>query len=288
MAGVDKAQLRHISALLKEIEIIEDACGGTRGRKSQKAGDEFTVCKLELNETLAQLKQDIKTKKGIEERVGTNTESIKLKNKIKSSLEEAKKLQRKMEGAYKENERDYDNGQTELKSDEIKSRQELVSLMKQDLEYTENEFEPKTSGGPSSGGRGFQLGQQARQKRQKKREQGLMSSEPQPLTAKQQAFIQESIERDAVLDEKLDLIKQGVQQLNAIGTDINEELDKQAVMLDEVEQKMDAVTEKLENRNEQIKKLLESTGGATRWCPVMILCVILLACIGYIWNAFVA
>ena len=115
-----------------------------------------------------------------------------------------------------------------------------------------------------------------------------MSSEPQPLTAKQQAFIQESIERDAILDEKLDLIKQGVQQLNAIGTDINEELDKQAVMLDEVEQKMDKVTEKLENRNEQIKKLLDSTGGATRWCPVMILCIILLACIGYIWNAFIA
>ena len=81
---------------------------------------------------------------------------------------------------------------------------------------------------------------------------------------------------------KLDLIKQGVQQLNAIGTDINEELDKQAVMLDEVEQKMDKVTEKLENRNEQIKKLLDSTGGATRWCPVMILCIILKPCIKHI------
>ena len=158
MTNLDKAQLRHISSLIKEIEIIEDACGGNRGRSAKKAGDEFTVCKLELNETLTILKQDIKTKKGIEERVGTNTESIKLKNKIKAGIEEAKKLQRQMESAYRENERDYDNGQTELKSDEIKSRQELVQLMKQDMEYTENEFEPKTSGGPSSGGRGFQLG----------------------------------------------------------------------------------------------------------------------------------
>ena len=90
------------------------------------------------------------------------------------------------------------------------------------------------------------------------------------------------------MDEKLDIIKQGVMQLNAIGSDINQELDKQAVMLDEVEQKMDAVTDKLENRNEQIKKLLETSGGATRWCPVLILCVILMACIGYIYNAFLA
>jgi len=54
------------------------------------------------------------------------------------------------------------------------------------------------------------------------------------------------------------------------------------------EQKMDGITEKLESRNEQIKKLLDASGGATRWCPVLILCVILMACIGYIYNAFIA
>merc|ERR1712154_30208 len=155
--------------------------------------------------------------------------------------------------------------------------------MKQDLEYTENEFEPKNK--PSGGG--FQLAQ-ARERRRKKREQGLVSEEPQPLTQKQQQFIQESIQRDKVLDDKLDLIKQGVMQLNAIGQDINEELDKQAVMLDEVEQKMDKVNDKLESRNVQIKKLLDASGGATRWCPVLILLVILLACCGYIYQAFIA
>lgn len=293
MAGIDKSQLRSINQLIKEIEIIEMECTGNKGRNNAANSklDEFQICKLELAEKLATIKQDIKTRKGIEERLGTNAQSIKLKSKIAKNLEEAKKSQRKMEAAYKENERDLDNGQTELKSDEIASRQELVQLMKQDLEYTENEFSPKSgigSGPGGGGGGGFQLAAAAREKRKKRRDQGLISSEPQPLTQKQQAFIQESIERDKILDEKLDVIKQGVMQLNAIGQDINEELDKQAVMLDEVEQKMDAVTEKLENRNEQIKKLLESTGGATRWCPVLILCVILMACVGYIYNAFIA
>merc|ERR1712130_86491 len=194
--------------------------------------------------------------------------------------------QRKMEDAYNENMRDFENGQSELTSEQIQQRKELLELMKQDLEYTANQFAPNKN--MSGGGGGFQLAQQAREKRRNKRDKGLMSSEPQPITAKQQAFIQESIERDQVLDEKLDIIKQGVMQLNAIGSDINQELDKQAVMLEEVEQKMDAVTDKLENRNEQIKKLLETSGGATRWCPVLILCVILMACIGYIYNAFLA
>ena len=283
--AADKAQLRQISALIKEIEIIEEACTGNKGRNNKNSKlDEFTQAKLDLNECLATLKQDIKTKKGIEKRVGTNAESIKLKNKIKSNVEEAKRLQRKMEAAYRENEQDADNGQSELKPDEVKQRQELVSLMKQDLEYVENEYEPKNSSG---GGGGFQLAQAAREKRRKKRDNGY-STEPVPLTDKQQAFIQESIQRDKVLDEKLDVIKDYVVKLNAIGTDINEELDKQKVMLDEVEQKMDKVTLKLERRNEDIKKLLEASGGAARWCPVMILCIILLACIGYIWNAFIA
>ena len=106
----------------------------------------------------------------------------------------------------------------------------------------------------------------------------------QPLTQAQQQFIQESIERDAVLDEKLDVIKQGVIQLGQIATDINEELDRQDKMLDEVDQKMDKVQEKLEARNKQMKKILEQTGGAQRWCPIIILFVILLALIGYIYQ----
>eukprot|EP01083_Nonionella_stella_P053889 142397_1 len=283
---VDKTGIRTLSQLIKEVEIIEEACVGRNTRSAEESKlDEFQLAKLELNDKLALLKQDIKTRRGIEERIGSNAESIKLKAKIKKTMDEAGRAQRKMEAAYREDERDLENGQTELGSDDIKQRQEIMSLMKQDFEYQQNEFQPNRGGG---GGGGFQLAQQAREKRKKKRDQGLMSSEPQPLTQKQQAFIQESIQRDQVLDEKLDIIKQGVMQLNAIGTDINEELDKQKVMLEEVEEKMDHVTEKLENRNEQIKKLLEASGGATRWCPVLILCVILMACVGYIYNAFIA
>ena len=87
---------------------------------------------------------------------------------------------------------------------------------------------------------GFQIAQQAREKR------GDASAKAQPLTQAQQ----QSIERDAVLDEKLDVIKQVVIQLGQIATDINEELHRQDKMLDEVEV-----------RNKQMKKILEQPGG---------------------------
>merc|ERR1719499_2871108 len=189
----------------------------------------------------------------MEERMGTTSEVVKLKIQIKSRADKCKQLHRQLEGAWQQNERDLERegqkeGGSKMNAEELQSRKELMDLMKQDLEYTENEFEPKKA---TSGGGGFKVAQAARERRRKKREQGLVSDEPVPLTAKQQQFIQESIQRDKVLDEKLDIIKQGVQQLNAIGQDINEELDKQAVMLDEVEQKMDKVNDKLESRNVQ-------------------------------------
>lgn len=115
---------------------------------------------------------------------------------------------------------------------------------------------------------------------------GLITDEPIPLTGKQQAFIQMSIQRDKVLDEKLEIIKMGVRQLGVIGQDINIELEKHEEMLKQVGDKMNDVQDKIENRNKQLKDLLKKSGGMTRWCPVFILFIILLACLGYIYNSF--
>ena len=59
-------------------------------------------------------------------------------------------------------------------------------------------------------------------------------------------------------------------------------------MLEEVEQKIDKVTDKLESINAQMKAILDKQGGGTRWGCVLILFVLLLACLGYIYNAFIA
>ena len=134
----------------------------------------------------------------------------------------------------------------------LKEREELVELMKQDLVFTENGYKPK-----SDQGRGYSIAKQARDRRKKMREAGKMSAEPQPLTESQQQFIQMSIERDAIIDEKLDIIKQGVQQINQIAHDVNNELKKQEIIIDEATQKMDDVTEKIQQRNKQLQDLLD-------------------------------
>ena len=283
-----RKNLRIIDSWIQDIETIEVACKGTKGRSDADSKlDDFQRYKLDLNDKLSVLKQDISTKKGIEDRVGTNAESIKLKSKIKRNLDDARRIQIKLDLAYKEAQRDFDNGDSDMTVEEIRSRQELAELMAQDLEFVQNEFDPKETAQVDDSG-GFKLAYRGRERRREKRatakDRGLVASEPQPLTAKQQAFIQESIERDRELDEKLSQIQAGVKMLGAIAGDINHELDVQKTMLEEVDNKMVNVTDKLETRNEEIKLLLEQSGGAGRWCPALVLCIILMACIGYIYN----
>ena len=89
---------------------------------------------------------------------------------------------------------------------------------------------------------GFQIAQQAGDQRLR----GGASAKVQPSTKAQQHFIQVY-----VVHEKLDTIKQDAIaiQLIQIATDINKELDRQDKMLDEVDQQIDIVQEKLESRN---------------------------------------
>ena len=116
------AQLRYIKELIREIEIIEVECGGEGSKKVDSTLDHFQRTKLELNEIMKTLKQDIKTQKGIEERVGTNSESIKLKHQITKNLSDAKRLASELEDAYEHqitknlfDQKDYDNGQSDGK-----------------------------------------------------------------------------------------------------------------------------------------------------------------------------
>lgn len=154
--------------------------------------DDFQRYKVDLNDKLSILKQDISTKKGIEDRFGTTAESIKLKSKIKKNLDDARRIQNKLDMSHRDAKRDFDNGDSDMTVEEIRSREELAKLMAQDLEFVQHEFEDIGAFKLDHGA--FKLLYRRRQKRREKR--GSVVSEPQPLTAKQQAFIQESIERD--------------------------------------------------------------------------------------------
>ena len=62
-------------------------------------------------------------------------------------------------------------------------------------------------------------------------------------------------------DELLDIISQGLDDLQEMAIDMNKELDVQKVMLEETDMQMDRTKEKFQAANSQLKDILDKSGG---------------------------
>jgi len=106
----------------------------------------------------------------------------------------------------------------------------------------------------------------------------------QPMSAQVQAFMEEKDtalkEQDGILTE----INKGLDDLLHMAEDINKTLKVQDAMLDELGTKIDNNIEAFKTANLKLKHLLKESGGLSRWCPILICFIILLALLGYIYS----
>jgi hypothetical protein len=86
-------------------------------------------------------------------------------------------------------------------------------------------------------------------------------------------------------DGKLDQVLAGVKVLRAIGEDMKTEITMQGQILKDMDVQIDKTTGKFKVANRKMKELLEESGGASRWCPVLISIVIICALVGYCMTA---
>jgi len=135
--------------------------------------------------------------------------------------------------------------------------------------------------------------EERRQKRDKRRgrrkgdkEEDEMDDmkEVRPMSAQEQTFMEEKDtaykEQEVILDE----INKGLEELLEIGEDMNKNLKVQGHMLEELGDKIDANIENFKNANVRLKHLLDESGGLSRWCPIIICFIILIALCGYIFS----
>lgn len=87
-------------------------------------------------------------------------------------------------------------------------------------------------------------------------------------------------ERDADFDRQLDEIGEGIQDLAEIAALQGEEVDRQAVLLASVHNKMDLATERMTKVNTKMKDTLEEVGRSSDKLCVDIICIVLM--IGFI------
>jgi len=82
-------------------------------------------------------------------------------------------------------------------------------------------------------------------------------------------------ERDADFDRQLDEIGEGIQDLAEIAALQGEEVKRQSTMLDEVNNKMDTVGDRMTNVNSRMKQTLEDVGRSGDKLCVDIMCICL-------------
>lgn len=95
------------------------------------------------------------------------------------------------------------------------------------------------------------------------------------MTDDQRQQILQLEERDADFDRQLDEIGEGIQDLAEIAALQGEEVKRQSVMLEVVNNKMDKVNERMISVNTKMKETLEEVGRASDKLCVDIMCIVL-------------
>ncbi len=95
-------------------------------------------------------------------------------------------------------------------------------------------------------------------------------------------FLEQIQQKDQIIDTKLHSVLQGIIVLKEISLHIQEEVQVQNQIITETDQKVSKITNQFSSANQKMKLLLETSGCATRWCPIFIIIILLLALSGYI------
>ncbi|XP_052194793.1 syntaxin-71-like isoform X2 [Diospyros lotus] len=97
-------------------------------------------------------------------------------------------------------------------------------------------------------------------------------------------FRQEYEMRKMKQDEGLEVIAEGLGTLKSMAQDMNEEMDRQAPLMDEIDDKVDRATADLKNTNVRLKDTLTQLRSSRNFCIDIILLCIILGIAAYLYN----
>lgn len=107
-----------------------------------------------------------------------------------------------------------------------------------------------------------------------------------PVTQQEQVFEHTVQEKMQEQDIMLETINQGLTEVHELATNAGKQLTVQQGMLNMLDTKIDSTGGKLKRANRTLQEMLESSGGLSRWCPMLMCSMILLGLVGTIFKMF--
>lgn len=275
--------------------------------QDMKNMDKFGKKKHELNTLLKQIREDANKLTDLRRRNGDkrDAETMRLINDNTKALGEAKTGWQQLKALLQE---DVQKRAGKLGEKELTDRQKHLQLFGEEIQKLSGVFVRVKGAGPTSideipGARTTDKTQKRREEKQARKDKAQAKREGRngggfveldehafeqnlsPISAQEQKFMDQVDANKANQDNMLDEISKGLDELKQMGLDINKQLKVQAAIIDEVEQEMDQTIVALKSANSKMKDMLETSGGMSRWCPIMCCFMLLLAILGYIFSA---
>ena len=291
-----------MQTLIATLDTIQHETGeGQKAAPTGKGGDEFVRLKKQIAANVKTVREKLHEREELLNRGASGTKatvqaSHQIRGLLKQAREDANRLM-----AIQRKEAAKTRGK-EKAVEQAENRQEVVELVFKHIEecelqekkrYTSKNSEarvelfagsgrgvalgsastyPSATGsggaGPSGGGGG-----------------GGGSSLPE-IDSETQEGLQLLERKNHAIDEQLEVVAEGVSELKSIALNMRDEVRVQSAMVDEITNKVDSANTHLNSINKKMKQTLAQTRSADRFILDFILCVVLLAIIGYIISMF--
>jgi len=260
-----------MNGLLKRLKKIEDECVEKKGVDQQQPQgdvDEFTRIKRKVAVQTQNIRQLIKNRDELEKTAPGTVATVEISHQIRAAIKEVRADAAAMDKLQKAEKETYvkKNKEVPEKEAQIEKREEIVGLVFDHIE-------------------------EIRQLDQKRHGDSAFSTNKKskdPLITELPNIDDEGFQllrkNDQVIDGMLDQVSTNVNDLKEIANEMNKEINKQGIMLDDLDVKVDKVNDELENINIRLRKALDSVRKGDRFIVDIILLCILLGLIGYIYS----
>jgi len=268
--------------------LIEETGDGT-GQSSQtptKGGDEFERLKKQIAKNLRDVRGQMKERDELIQRGATGTKTaVQLSNRIRQQISLAREDANKLHALQCKEAAKKGKASTQ----QVQEREEKVHLIFQHVEECEA-LDKRQYASKRTEARIELFSVSSGSSRAGSSAMGPVSRVPVSGTELPDIETQDGLRqlqvKDQRIDEELEQVAAGVQDLKSVALDIRDEVKVQSAMVDEITHKVDKANIHLGSINKKMKKTLQQTRSADRFILDFILLVILLGIIGYIISMF--
>jgi len=301
---------RKLQNILKDLrELRRELCPDEKEKaqdEEMKSFDDFQRKKHELNSLLKDIRVDVDRLNEMRKHLGSDgrdPNSIRLSSENNDRLRRATELFTQLKQIQQKDEKKK-SGKKKVSEKELADRREMVMLIGQEIVNLTNEnARNKIQESDEEAAMRSRVEQRRREqeertrarreaakdrrKRRNQREKDIDEDDFKdigPKSEQEQAFEAQVQINQEEQDKILAVISRGLDDLKDLANEANKQLTVQAAMLEQVDQKMDTTIHNFKAANKRLKAILDESGGMSRWCPMIICAIILLALVGYIFG----